>query len=71
MKSVIKENDKKEIIYPCLMIGEHTGVVVLFEKKGVGMVVNNCPQYGIGHYSNEWVMINFKPFNGTIELSNN
>lgn len=72
MKSVIKENEtKKEIKFPCLMIGKDTGFIVLFDKKGHGLVMNHNNFYDIGYYSNAWDMDSFEPFNGTIELSNN
>ena len=70
MKSVIRENHKKEIEYPCLMIN-NTGLIVFFNKKEHGLTMNHNNYYNIGHYSDVWCMEVFKPFNGTIELSNN
>lgn len=70
MLSVIREN-QEEIEYPCLMIGIHMNAIVLFEKEKHGMVLNQNKIYRIGHYSDVWAMEEFKPFNGTIELSNN
>ncbi len=69
-----KEEKAREIEYPCLMTA-HTSSgskVVLFTDKHCGIVVysegNHQP---IGHYSEDWDMSCFTPFDGTIELSNN
>ena len=74
MKSVIKREEADQVIkYPCLM--EHTrspGLVVLFYKPECGTIIANRGNIAdeIGDYNTIWIMENFKPFKGTIELSN-
>jgi len=67
----IKINNKEqntEIKFPCLMISKDNGIVLMTEPEK-GTVLNNFPN-PIGYYSEEWYMPNFKPFNGSITLSN-
>ena len=75
MKSVIKTNDLKgEIKYPCLMTAHRNygEVVVLFHNECCGTVVySERVLQPIGFYTEAWGMSSFKPFDGTIELSNN
>ena len=75
MKSVIKTNDLKGgIKYPCLMTVHSSlgGIVVLFHDESCGTVVySERKAQPIGYYSEAWIMPAFKPFDGTIELSNN
>ena len=74
MKSVIKTNDLKgEIEYPCLMTADRCSraIVVLFTKKDSGTVVySEGEEQPIGYYSIAWDMPSFKPFKGTIQLTN-
>ena len=73
MKSVIKTKEG-EIKYPCLMTahGDLGTIVVLFTSKHFGTVVySERKELPIGFYTEAWGMSSFKPFDGTIELSNN
>lgn len=74
MKSVIKTNDLKgEIEYPCLMTVDNSSgaIVVLFTKKHCGTVVySERKEQPIGYSSEDWVISDFTPFNGTIQLTN-
>jgi len=64
----VKEmNDKMD--YPCLMISDF-GKIVFFTKECTGTVVNNTDFCRIGDFSDGWNMRVFKPFHGTITLSN-
>lgn len=77
MKSIIKNAEvQQEVIYPCLK--EYCGVmldkmnfIVLFTEDKVGTVVEseNSPHH-IGYYCEYWHVPDFKPFTGTVELSN-
>ena len=72
MKIVVDEkNCKGEIKYPCLMKAEN-GNIVLFSCYGEGMCIrsDNARFYDVGDYAEDWDMDCFKPFNGTIILSN-
>lgn len=69
MKSVIvKKEEKKGIEYPCLMIYED--ILVFFHKKDCGMIVNGGGSRLLGDYSEMWDSMKFKPFNGSVTLSN-
>lgn len=73
MKSVIKsEHEEQPIKFPCLM--EFDGLVVLFTNETSGTLVHgykgSINVYPIGQYYNNWEIRRFKPFTGTIELSN-
>jgi hypothetical protein len=70
MKSIITEKKEKEE-YPKLMVSS-IGRIVLFTsyKKGVLVDPNEVLTDDIGCYSNCWAMDDFKPFNGTVTLSN-
>lgn len=46
------------------------GTVVLFSSKGCGVVVES-ESYEVGHYSDEWDVEDFYPFDGTVTLDNN
>lgn len=70
MKVTVKEV-KKERKYPYIGIHEiHMGLIVLFSKQNKGTVLQPDKSYSIGEYSHTWVESNFKPFEGTVELSN-
>ena len=71
MKSTIEHAPKKPAItYPCLMISTYNGAVVLFTADSKGTCVHAEGANVLGEYSPDWAMSNFKPFNGTIALSN-
>ena len=71
MKVTVKENKvEQETKFPCLMISKESERIVLFEEDGRGtLLVDISGIYTLGS-SSGWVMQGFKPFNGTIELSN-
>lgn len=67
-KISIEENG---IEYPCLMWDERDGRVLLFIRRGAGIVIHNPKNANhIGVYYETWVMSLFKPYHGTITLSN-
>jgi len=71
MNSKVIETKKEiEIEYPCVMRSEQNRLV-LFWQDGYGMVVGNPSKtQPLGHYSTNWGMCCFTPFEGTVELSN-
>ena len=76
MKSeLVDEFDFSEITYPCLMvyddIEKDSKLVVLFSKERCGTVVSSRKSvHGVGGYIESWTMNYFKPFNGTVKLTN-
>jgi len=72
MKSTKTYNPCEPIItYPCLMVGNSSGVVVLFSSSGRGVIVHKGTHgYNIGHTELNWGMSFFKPYNGSIRLEN-
>lgn len=71
MKVEINETKSQgEVKYPCIMKGVITGAIVLFIDECEGMALNDTQNYRIGHFSKNWSMIHFAPFNGSITLSN-
>ena len=71
MKSVVKEKQaENKAEYPCLKISTNE-TVVLFTSKGTGTLIHNPNgTWPIGYYSRNWIEVEFTPFSGTIELSN-
>ena len=71
MKSIVKDTSKESVIsYPCLMLSTE-GRIVLFNKSGCGVVVSaKGTAFPLGHYSDDWYMPHFKPFNGSVTLEN-
>ena len=74
MKVEVNESKtEKKIEFPCLMIHEKTGNVIIATGKTscnyIGVMVNQDELHGIGRYSETWVDT-FKPFKGSITLSN-
>lgn len=75
MKSIVKE-DNKQIEYPCLMVGEETGVIILAYRvtpNGYieGVVVNKGNgERSVGCTYDRWNKDRFTLFKGAIELSN-
>ena len=55
--------------YPLLMEG-NSGVIVFMTSHGCGSVIKSTSSYKFSHNSMDWAMGEFKPFNGTISLSN-
>jgi hypothetical protein len=63
---------RKTIInYPCLMIRERDGVVVLFTKLNTGTCVftSNTSEV-LGYHSTNWFMCEFVSLDGELVLSN-
>jgi hypothetical protein len=59
--------------YPKLMIGDKTGIIVLFSWHSRGTVINTgngttCLE--IGEHYTEWKMETFKDFHGSVILNN-
>lgn len=52
--------------YPCLMESKHTAAIILFRAHGNGTVLSGV---GLGNKSTSWVMSNFKPYHGSITLT--
>jgi len=70
MKVEVNEKAKREEDeYPCLMI-EYSGMIVLFSGYSIGTVLNETHGWKPGEFSDGWDMDCFKPFHGTITLSN-
>lgn len=68
---IIEEKIEQTVKYPCLMVREDQKLVILFTEKYTGIVLNpGTSPYRIGAMSDSFNMNYFKPFNGTIELSN-
>lgn len=73
MKSILINKEEKEIKYPCLM-ATHSDLgmmVVLFDDECSGTVVySERKVQPIGYYSEYWSTAAFKPFYGTVQLTN-
>ena len=70
MKAVVRYIDKKESVFPKLMISEGKNVV-LFEEPGCGVLLSsNIAIEALGYSSECWDMSHFLDFNGSITLSN-
>jgi hypothetical protein len=68
MKAVINEKETP-VKYPMLMKAD-SGTIVLMKEVACGVVVANPVLIPIGQYVTTWPMENFKPFTGSITLSN-
>lgn len=57
--------------YPCLLVGSY-GLIVLFKKCECGTVLQNGSQSAraVGEYHTDWIMDAFKPYTGSLTLSN-
>ena len=57
--------------YPCLMVGSY-GLIVLFLKAEFGMVLQKGTHrhYESFEYRTDWNMDVFKPYTGSLTLSN-
>ncbi len=70
MKSVVNQPQSVKT-FPKLMVSKMSNAVVFFYDDFKGIVVSDARnEYGIGHHSTDWIMDNFKDFNGSITLSN-
>lgn len=74
MKSIVKNKNtevKQEVKFPCLMIGNNS-LIVMFLHYDWGVVVSKGDtNWSVGdHMKSGWAKTVFKPFNGTVELSN-
>jgi hypothetical protein len=73
MKVEVKESEtEKELQFPCLMINA-VEQVVLFHSYGSGtllvdLVLKNSSEFG--YHTSNWSQQDFKPFKGSIKLSN-
>lgn len=74
MKSTLsKLASQKAITYPCLMVAENDGdVVVLFSSAGCGAVVYCNPDsiHEVGDFYESWEMGSFEFLVGEVKLSN-
>lgn len=76
VESKAKQVKSSIVDFPKLMIAEGTGYIVLFFKEKTGTLVGCAKDYKnhmnihMGLISYEWVMEDFKDFNGTITLEN-
>lgn len=70
IKSVVESKDG--INFPCLMISKSNGCIILFEVEMSGVVIhnpNNKSNFPVGVYSYTWDMNQFKPFHGSVTLT--
>jgi len=68
--TIDKQEEKKEIKYPCLMVGRKPWhiYIITSDRKGLALVTsNNTPT---GNYCEYLDMSILKPFTGTITLEN-
>ncbi|MFO0454313.1 MAG: hypothetical protein ACK52I_37645 [Pseudomonadota bacterium] len=59
--------------FPKLMIGNETGIIVLFNWPSRGTIINignGTTGLELGDYFTEWKMETFKDFHGTVILNN-
>lgn len=63
-----------DIKYPCLMISNDGDTIVLFTDPRVGTCVSNKSKSefatNVGMHDSTWITSLFKPFKGSITLSN-
>ena len=70
-KRIDEPKTKQKETYPVLMEHETEVFVVVFTSVISGMVVwSKTSTYHVGYSHHGWRPRDFKPFNGTIELSN-
>ena len=68
MKSV-KTDKLAAVTYPCLMVGD-SGGVILMVAYGEGVVVVPDSASPLGEFSKIWMQRNLTPYTGTVTLSN-
>jgi hypothetical protein len=70
----IEINNKEQntdIKFPCLMISDNENTVIIATEKKSDNLHGFALKSGFGiHFSKDWDMSVFKPFNGSITLSN-
>ena len=70
VKEGITEENEEELNFPLLMVTLE-GKIVLMTEEGKGVVVRSSdPGQEIGRSSEVWAMSMFKPYMGTLILSN-
>ena len=70
MKSHKEDALTTSIEFPALMIDIDEQFIVLFTSIGKGMVVySDHPKYNIGHFSTDFGQQYFKPYYGTVHLT--
>lgn len=69
IKVETEEKPKEGLGFPLLMEGCGY-LIVLFSNNSDGTVLQGNIAYGSGHLFVDWDKDNFKPFTGTITLSN-
>lgn len=62
--------EAKERKYPWIGLGDRTGCIVLFHKKGCGTTLNKTGVYLPGVYQISWGEGSFVELAGSITLSN-
>lgn len=75
---IIKNNNVQDIKYPCLMINEDYGLIVLAVRNSrkdffEGSLLSKTKTYlrvEIGEYDDSWILKNFKSFTDKLVLSN-
>ena len=73
---VNKIPEETKLGYPLLMESKLSDLIVLMVctgtafETGIGTVIRGDKVWEIGKQAGDWAMDNFKPFTGTIELSN-
>ena len=56
--------------YPMLQESKN-GLIVLFLKKNVGIVITDPTGYSkVGEFCDNWMMGNFEPYHGEVTISN-
>ena len=72
MKSIVDNNPRSKIKYPMLMINTQCGRIVLFTNARVGTVVfqGNTGIDPVGLHRDDFDMNYYKPFEGSVTLSN-
>lgn len=74
MKSIVNQKEKvEEKEFPKLMIHKD-GTIILFTSINIGTLLYNggIPKspYTVGIFKRDWIMYDFRDFNGTVTLSN-
>ena len=75
MKVIVNKDSKAgNVKYPCLMIAEDGDILLATKEDDVCLtgtiIVREDDELNIGHCCTGWAKSAFKPFNGSITLSN-
>lgn len=74
MKAVLISSAKYECKFPKLMMNRFWGFLVLFHRRGKGIVVSvgNSPHpaHSMGAYQDGWDMDAFENYEGSVTLAN-